>query len=486
MPFFDRMPLLILLLATTCLVHANTHVTPKASTFHDSEIYPGGDTSVNRRHDRKATNEPSANLNLEQGLKFRVGQAIFEKIWVFAPSSTQASDGLGPLYNARSCSRCHIQNGRGKVSRNSQQRNISLFARLSIAPQTAKQQALLDRFEQAFVPEPTYGTQLQSFAYPGGKAEGQLLVEYESNEKTLADGHIVPLQGPMYSISNLAYGPLHPDVRISPRIANSMHGLGLLEHIPESAIRALSDSDDADGDGISGKARISKDPISGELTLGRFGWKAQAASLNDQNLSALAHDIGISSRHYPNPYGDCTPRQSTCLEQAHGNTAAQDGFEASETMTQALLFFTRHIAPAKRPKASDIRVLKGKEIFYDVGCQSCHRASFTTSIDASDPSLANQTIWPYTDMLLHDMGEGLSDHRPTGNALGSEWRTAPLWGLGQAGANGVPVALLHDGRARSIEEAILWHGGEADASRLRYEQLTSQKRQDLLAFLRSL
>lgn len=482
-------PLPLALIAVTALVSLlATHQHAQANELLPSKALPGGEYSVKRITSKHALNRKNKALDLMSGLDFKVGEAIFEKIWVFAPSSTQASDGLGPLYNARSCNRCHTNNSRGLVESvlNPNDRNISLFTRLSIPPSNPSEEQSIKSHQQAFIPEPNYGAQFQNFAYPGGKAEGHLNVTYTPEQIQLNGGEIVTLYRPAYEMTELGYGPFHKDVMISPRIAPPIHGLGLLEAISDSDIKSLADPDDRNQDKISGRVRYTLSRETGEVELGRFGWKAGAPSVNQQNTAALSGDIGIGSAIYPSPYGDCTPKQTACLDQAHGNTASQDGLEASLKMTNALLHYVRNISVPQRPVATIKANQKGEQLFNDIGCAACHTPSFKTREDYELKHLAGQTIWPYTDLLLHDMGPGLADNRPEGNASGTEWRTPPLWGIGLTKAVLGVEFYLHDGRARSLQEAILWHDGEARSSKDHFKQLSPPQRQSLINFLKSL
>ena len=480
-------------------------ISPRKNTSaHSSEYFPGGETSVRTAKNKHAFSQPSANLSLEERLGFAMGKAIFEKLWVSSPSSTTASDGLGPLYNARSCARCHVNNGRGEAPPLDQDtkalRPISLFVRLSIPPNPL-QQTLITSGAIDFVAEPTYGAQLQGFANPGGRTEGRLKVSYLPKIQTLSEGDSISLYAPIYEITNLGYGPMHPDTMVSPRLAPPMIGLGLLENISSRDIQDLADPEDSNNDGISGRIRWVKNRQTDSLEIGRFGWKAGSPTLDQQNAAALFHDIGIGSSLFIEPWGDCTAKQDACRSQPHGNTGRHDNLEASQKMTKVLADYTRHLAIPVREEHTKFQA--GKEIFHQVGCASCHRPSFTTRADANHPALAEQIIWPYSDLLLHDMGEGLADNRPEGNANGREWRTPPLWGIGftpylannqqeknrkpqyQQNTNGAEY-YLHDGRARSLIEAILWHGGEGLAAANKVRQLSSRHREQLILFLESL
>ncbi len=302
----------------------------------------------------------------------------------------------------------------------------------------------------------------------------------------LAGGETVTLRQPSYSITELAYGPLHPKVMMSPRIAPPMIGLGLIEAIPEAAIRANADPDDADKDGISGRPNEVWSLADNRVTLGRFGWKAGNPSIRQQSADAAAGDIGLSNPLAPQPSGDCTAAQSVCLDAPNGNSERSGGFELGQDLMDLVVFYSQNLAVPRRRDHDKPEVLRGKALFNNLGCAICHRPSFTTGTVEGQPQLSNQKIWPYTDLLLHDMGEGLADNRPEGVADGREWRTAPLWGLGLTQVVSGHTFFLHDGRARNVEEAILWHGGEAQAARDGYAKLTKAEREALLAFVNSL
>ena len=278
------------------------------------------------------------------------------------------------------------------------------------------------------------------------------------------------LEKPIYSLTDLSFGPIAPDAMMSPRVAPPMIGLGLLEAIHESDILAAADPDDADGDGISGRVSQVADDETGEHGIGRFGWKAESVSLAQQTARAFASDMGISSPLIPIATGDCTRAQHECLA---APTGVQDAFgptEASRTLFDLIVFYTGTVAPPTRRDIDDAQVLAGKTLFYNAGCIACHRPKYVTRRDATNPAHRFQLIWPYTDLLLHDMGEGLADHRPTTVASGREWRTAPLWGIGLTETVSGHTRFLHDGRARNLTEAILWHGGEAEAARQRFNR----------------
>jgi CxxC motif-containing protein (DUF1111 family) len=452
------------------------------------EQFPGGNATTRKSiKTRDAFSHASNGIGFEGESKFKVGNAIFRKLWVSAPSSTTSSDGLGPLFNSRACQSCHLKDGRGHppAANFPDDTAESMFLRLSIPPQTEEQKRLLSERRVASIAEPTYGGQLQNVAIQGHDNEGHMHIEYREVPVTLGDGSVVSLRAPTYSITGLKYGPLHPDVMLSPRVAPQMIGLGLIEAVPDEQIRALADPDDKNGDGVSGTVREVRSMVSDKLTLGRFGWKAGQPSIREQSASAFAHDMGLSTPLLRDHAGDCTASQTFCRGAPNGASEA-DGVEVGSTLFDHVVFYSQNLAVPPRRNFGDPTVRRGKQVFHALGCQGCHNPSFTTGEVEGQPHLSNQTIWPYTDLLLHDMGEGLADHRPEGTATGLEWRTPPLWGIGLTHQVSGHTQLLHDGRARNLEEAILWHGGEAQAARDAYAALSKEEREALLAFVNSL
>ena len=329
------------------------------------------------------------------------------------------------------------------------------------------------------VPEPVYGGQLQDMSVPGVEPEGKVRIEYDSQSVTLADGTLVELHKPRLLITNLGYGEMHPEVQFSARVAPPMIGLGLLEAIPEAAILANADPDDRDGDGIRGVPNRVWDEALGKTVIGRFGWKAGQPNLNQQNVHAFSGDMGLTTSLLP--HDDCTEAQATCRAMPNGGEP-----EVSDNILRTVLFYARNLAVPARRGVDDLEVRRGKQLFHDAGCQKCHIPSYVTAADAAEPELANQTIRPYTDMLLHDMGEGLADDRPEFEASGRQWRTPPLWGIGLTETVNGHTRFLHDGRARNLLEAILWHGGEAESARQAVIDFDASERGALLAFLNSL
>ena len=463
-------------------------VTQPTQDFSKAEPYerrPAGAATVFKRLNRDAFSHPSANMPFKRERDFRVGNGIFRKIWVSSPSSTTSSDGLGPLFNARACQRCHLKDGRGQPPA-AGERAETMFLRLSIPPQTEAERDALHERRQTVIPEPTYGGQLQNFSIQGVLAEGQMTIAYEETPVALADGEVVSLRAPTYGVSGLHYGPLHPETLLSPRVAPPVIGMGLLEAIADADILAGADPEDRDGDGISGQPNIVWSDEHGEPMLGRFGWKAGNPTVSQQAAAAFRGDVGISTPLFPSPYGDCTATQEVCRAAPHGGASAANTVEASAALFDLLVFYTRNLGVPARRDIADPQVLAGKRLFYEANCTGCHRPKFVTRRDSIGEEQSFQLIWPYTDLLLHDMGEGLADGRPEGVANGREWRTPPLWGIGLTETVSGHTFFLHDGRARNLLEAILWHGGEAEASKERVVAMTREERAALLAFLRSL
>jgi CxxC motif-containing protein (DUF1111 family) len=462
---------------------------PTAPPDEPGEASPGGTATTQESIDtRDAFSHFSHGIGFEGEAKFKVGNAIFRKLWVSAPSSTKSSDGLGPLYNSRSCQSCHFKDGRGHTPKANFPDDTaeSMFLRLSIPPETDEQRRLLAEHRVNSIDEPTYGGQLQDVAIQGHDGEGHMQITYKEVPMRLGDGTTVSLRRPSYAITNLKYDALHPRTMLSPRVAPPMIGVGLLEAIPEAQIRAYADPDDKDGDGISGRANDVWSQIDNRVALGRFGWKAGVPSIRQQSASAFAGDMGLSTVLVPKPSGDCTTAQAFCLNAPNGNSERDGGVEVGPKLFDLVVFYAQNLGVPPRRNISDTNVKRGKALFHQLGCQSCHTPSHTTGKVEGQPHLSDQAIWPYTDLLLHDMGDGLADNRPEGMANGQEWRTPPLWGIGLTEIVSGHTNFLHDGRARNVEEAILWHGGEAQASRDAYAALSKAERVDLLSFVNSL
>ncbi|MEO1264687.1 MAG: di-heme oxidoredictase family protein, partial [Pseudomonadota bacterium] len=409
---------------------------PELAEFDPREAFPGGDaTARGSGATANAFSEPSGNMGFARELDFKIGNAIFRKLWVSSPASTKSSDGLGPLYNARACQRCHLKDGRGHppTANWPDDNAVSIVVGLSIPPQTEADRESRRTRRKSVVSEPTYGAQLQDLAIKGHAGEGRLHITYTERAVTLRGGDVVTLRTPRYRITDLGYGPLHPQTQMSVRIAPPMIGLGLLEAIPAADIRALADPDDANGDGISGRPQEVWSASENRVMLGRFGWKAGQPTILDQSAAAAVNDMGLGSWLRPRAGGDCTDAQDVCLRAPHGGSDANPGHEFKSQLLELVAFYSRNLAVPRRRNADDPQVLAGKAVFSKIGCADCHTPSFKTGATAADPFLAGQTIWPYTNLLLHDMGDALADQRAEGAANGREWRTPPLWGIGLTG-----------------------------------------------------
>jgi len=463
-------------------------VTAPATDFSKPEAFEvmqGGAGTSRKLVNQDAFSNFSANLSFRQEETFKLGNALFRKLWVSSPSSTQASDGLGPLFNARACQSCHLKDGRGHPPEGGAD-STSMFLRLSRAPRTPEEQELIRSKAIPNLPDPIYGGQLQDLAVPGMRAEGRMVIDYDDFTVALDDGTEVAMRRPTYSVADLAYGPMDITTTLSPRVTPAMIGLGLVEQIHPADILAQADPDDADGDGLSGRASVVRDPATGELALGRFGWKAQNPTIRAQAAGAFSGDIGISNPDHPENWGDCTEAQADCRAAPHGAQPRLGATEAPDPVLDLVTFYSQHLAVPARRDVDDPQVLRGKEVFHSIGCAGCHTPKYVTRKDAADPTLAFQLIWPYSDFLLHDLGPGMADWQPVGDARGGEWRTQPLWGIGLTQTVSGHTFFLHDGRARNLVEAILWHGGEAEAVTDGFKALPKADRDALVRFLESL
>jgi len=452
---------------------------PRFTKAEPGEARSGGAATV-RKRDQNAFSLPSANLPPSRRVDFSVGNSFFRSPWVIAPSTTTARDGLGPLFNTNACQNCHIKDGRGHPPAPGASNAVSMLVRLSIpdSPQFTK---VIEQL--GVVPEPVYGGQFQDMAVPGVAPEGKVRVDYTPVPVRFADGTEVELRKPVLQITQLGYGPMHPDTRFSARVAPPMIGLGLLEAIPEEAILANAAAQAKDNQGINGRPNRVWDDVLQKTVIGRFGWKAGQPNLNQQNVHAFSGDMGLTTSL--RPFDDCSDAQTACKQAPNGN--GPDGEpEVSDNILRLVLFYSRNLAVPARRGVNDAEVLAGKNLFFQAGCQSCHTPKYTTAANAAEPELANQVIRPYSDLLLHDMGDGLADNRTEFQATGRDWRTPPLWGIGLTQAVSGHTQFLHDGRARNLLEAVLWHGGEAQAAQQQVLSFNAEQRAALLAFLNSL
>jgi CxxC motif-containing protein (DUF1111 family) len=449
-----------------------------------ADVRTGGETTV-WADGRNAFSFPLANLSDDERARFAVGNSFFRRNWVEAPASTKARDGLGPHFISRSCGGCHVQDGRGappdlrkRIGREGNEQPVALLMRLSV-PGTPSAQA-------GVVPEPTYGDQFNNSAIPGVKPEGRITIRQVPIRGRFADGAPYVLRKPMYSFSQLGYGPMRPDVLRSPRIAPQLAGVGLLEAIAEREILANAAAQAAAPGPIKGQPNRVWDAFAGEARVGRFGWKANVASLAHQTAGAFLGDIGITSSK--NPDQACTTTQADCRAAPPGGRYGAP--EIDDRTLGDVVFYQATLAPAARRRADDAQVRRGQALFQQAQCAACHRPSYVTGEPPfpalTSPKVVGQRIWPYTDLLLHDMGDALADGRPDFAANGRQWKTPPLWGTGLIRDVNGHQRLLHDGRADGVLEAILWHGGEAEGSRQQVLKLNRRDREALVKFVDSL
>lgn len=414
---------------------------------------------------------PAADMPAANKPDFYAGQALARQPWVKAPTITDARDGLGPLYNARACLVCHERAGRGIVPHEDGPLAVATLVRLG------------RQTEEGWVDDPVYGGQLQprstdaAYALGGDDVDmpGEAVPVVHWLEETVdyADGKQAKLRKPKVELTELGYGPLHEGTKTGLRHAPPLYGLGLIDKIPEAAIRAKADPDDKDRDGVSGRAARAYDIAAKSWTLGRFGLKATQPSLRQQIAAAIANDIGITNSLYPEE--SCTERQAACKAAPTGR--GPEGLEMVDRLLGLIELYNANLGVPAPRKPDHPMVREGEAHFAAFGCTSCHTPQYETDVGP---------ISPYTDLLLHDMGPGLAEPLAEGSAEGAEWRTPPLWGVGLARAVHDKAGLLHDGRARNVEEAVLWHGGEAAASRARFVEAPAAARRALLAFVRSI
>lgn len=423
---------------------------------------------------RNAFTFAARNLNDEERNDFSLGDHFFNRNWVTAPASTVGDDGLGPTFNATSCSECHFRDGRGAPPKTPDEKFDALLIRLSI-PGVDAHGGPLD--------EPTYGGQLNNKSILGVPVEATPHVSYTEVPGQFGDGEPYSLQRPVYTFTDFAFGPFAAETMFSPRIAPAMIGLGLLEAIPEADLEQVADEADRDGDGISGRLNHVWDVRKNGLSVGRFGWKSNQPTVEQQMAGAFLGDIGITSDMFP--HENCPSVQSACSAAPHG-IHGTDLAELSTQKFNAVARYCETLAVPARREVDNADALYGETLFDRAKCGSCHVKKWVTGARDSLPALSNQTIRPFTDLLLHDMGPDLADGRPDFEATGQEWRTSPLWGIGLQETVSRHNRMLHDGRARGMAEAILWHGGESEESREIFRNMSKSDRNALLYFLGTL
>lgn len=457
----------------------------KGGIYEEGEEYSGGDTT-NFDVTGNAFDLPAANLtDVDRTIEFFEGNSFFNIDWV--PPINSAQKGLGPFFSVNSCNACHSKDGRGRPPENTGDSDgdklISMLIRFS--------KPGVDSVTGGPNPLANYGTQLDHqdlFNGANSKPEGSVTIEYEEIAGTFPDGESYSLRKPTYKMNWNYDAP--DEYMISPRTAPFIIGLGLVSAIPEETILEYADPDDEDGDGISGKANRVWSHINEKGGyLGRFGWKANVPFLSEQNQGAFLGDIGITSPLFPDE--NCTipdgthPSGMDCSD-LKLNVHTSKSPEVNEKTVELVNFYTHLINVPGRRGAKNATVLQGKKLFFDIGCVQCHRQKYVTGELENFPELENQTIYPYSDFLLHDLGDDLADNRPEFEATGNEWRTPPLWGTGLIKRVNGHELFLHDGRARGQKEAILWHGGEAQTVKEKFMNLSADDRDALITFLQSL
>lgn len=443
-----------------------------------------------------AFQQPSPALTEDEVARHLKGDILFGRGFSAGPDSDLT--GLGPVFNNISCTACHARDGRGALPMVPPgkewvmlRQNESIFLRISVEDGSTPIQDAAHGWG-APTPVPGYSTQLFHLGAFGvrqdlpGVGQARVWMKHEFLEFIYPDGKRVGLRKPLFKITD-AYDPrlYASDVKTSPRIGTPMIGLALLEAIREEDILALA-ARDLSHEGVFGKPNYVFDvekKMRGDsypVTLGRFGLKANTPSVFHQSLGALNGDLGVTNFAFPTEsiFG-------TALYEALGLGKNPLPIEASRQVAEDLVFYSETLGVPERRNVNDATVIRGAELFHQTNCTSCHHPSFTTGI-AKNPAFSNQKIYPFTDMLLHDMGEGLADGRQDFKANGRQWKTRPLWGIGHTQTINPRAGFLHDGRARTLEEAILWHDGEAKVSKTKFANLNSQDREALIKFLRSL
>ncbi len=454
----------LLLLSSLSLTHCGDK---KSSSSQEVSLAPAGGTTTIQNRSSGAFTLPAPNLDSEELALHNAGDRVFESEFVSPPATVQV--GLGPTFNNTSCRGCHVRNGRGMpVIGGAGLLRSHMLLRLSLEKDAALSLGLTATPGDGPIPVPGLGGQLQDHSIFGAEPEAKVLLTWEELPGRYPDGTPYSLRRPLVRFeSQTAFASWfeNPALLWSIRQSPPVFGLGLLEAVAEADLLTMADPDDKDQDGISGQPNYVWDPSTQSLALGRFGWKASAPNLLVQSAGAFAEDMGVLNPIFP------------------GNPASP---EIDQKTLEAAAYYVQTLAVPNRDTAFADEVKRGARLFAEIQCTSCHRASLQTDEHHPIAALRNQSFAPYTDLLLHDMGDGLADGRADFRANGREWRTAPLWGIGLAQTVLPQSAYLHDGRARTLEEAILWHGGEAAKSQERFQALSREDRAAVLRFLRSL
>jgi CxxC motif-containing protein (DUF1111 family) len=394
----------------------------------------------------------------------QLGHAVFNTQFVPAGTAGAARiDGLGPLFNSVSCDECHNEgaDARGPRGDGPAPQNLVLeLQRPGVAHDVPN------------AGDAHYGQVLNTASLPALEPEASVTIKYRLERGHYPDGTAWELRDPQYFLSELRYGPLAADTLIKPRLAPPLFGDGLLEAVPASAVTDAS----GEASGVPAWQRIN-----GRRELGRFGWQGSSVSIREQTGKAMAREMGLTNPMFA--HDDCTPNQTDCRSQPNGGAP-----EVSPQLFDAVVEFVRWLAvPAVPAAPASFAVAAargpGAALFAQLGCSGCHRPVLPVVLPAVNGARVDATITAYTDLRLHDLGLGLADRDASGQRVRSLFRTAPLWGLGYRVGREQQLTLLHDGRARSTEEAILWHDGEASSARNAFERLSASKRQALLSWL---
>jgi CxxC motif-containing protein (DUF1111 family) len=437
-----------------------------------SPLLPGG-ALTSSDLSKNAFGHPAKNITKEEKNQFFVGNSFFKQSWVAAPSSTDGRDGLGPTYNAVSCAACHPLDGRG-LAYSKEKLAIGLLFRLQSFHPTLSH----------FSDHPAYGGQINPNGIENVPGEGRPELQWSKITSAYADGTPYEIRRPVFTFQKLSFGEFTSTTFISPRIGPQLAGLGLLEAIDEQEIN--EDPFDLNGDGISGRRSTVIDIATGSFALGRFGWRAEQPSVRQQTAGAFLGDLGITSSLFP--IENCPAEQIECGKSINGGSP-----ELDEKVLDRVTTYIQFLAPPKARHSDLESFQQGLDVFQKTGCVDCHTPSYTTAHHIND-AFNNQVIYPFTDLLLHDMGPDLADVDQLFSLLPidvttekfREWRTPPLWGIGLIPTVNGHQQLLHDGRANSVEEAILWHGGEAESARNKFKNLTKPERDLLVQFVNNL
>jgi CxxC motif-containing protein (DUF1111 family) len=456
---------ILLILTTVVLIQLSCRKADSISPENPDDEWLSGGSETAFDQGSGSFGHAFATLPVQLARVHEIGDGQFNATFVSAPAPV--NPGLGPIFNNVSCGSCHVADGRGKIPGLGESAANMLF-RLSIPGEGVNGNP---------VPVPGYGDQLQTRSLLNVKREGDVAITYTDNAQKFADGTNYSLRTPAYAFTGL-YMPMPAGVMLSPRVAAPVFGLGLLEAISDADILANADPNDGDGDGISGKANYVYNVLKKVRVLGRFGWKANQPNLLQQVGAAYNGDIGITNFLFP--------KESSAGQTQFDSAIGSSTYELADSLMHSVQFYVRTLAVPVRRNLTSAGVIKGKALFASAGCNKCHKPDMRTAVDVSLPQVSNQKIHPFTDLLLHDMGPGLADNRPDFLASGTEWRTAPLWGIGLTQKVNGHTNFLHDGRARNLLEAVMWHGGEAQSARDKVNSMSKTERDALVSFLESL